>query len=201
MLAYKLTDANNRTRAGYNNSLLWGENVTHTVEGDNPELCSDSWIHFYTHPFLASLMNCKHANFKNPVLWECIASGKIIHDPLKSGCKQLTTVKIIPMPEYGTISKIAFALLITKQIYKYPKWNRWADNWLSDTDRSKDATATAAAAYAADYAAYAATAAAAAAAADYAAYAAAAAAAAADYAAAASKLDIPFLIKQALQIK
>lgn len=196
--AYKLTDTSYKTRASYPNCLTWGENVTHTVAGSNPDLCSDSWIHFYVHPFLASIMNIRHANIKQPVLWECLVDGQVKHELLKSGCKQLTTIRVVQMPEYSLTSKIAFAILIVKQICKNPQWNKWADDWLSGVDRSKNAAYAAAdvAYYAAYYAAHAA----------YYADTATNAAAYAAYAADAingpktANIDILSLINQALQI-
>lgn len=87
MKAYKLTDENGQTK----NNTQWGENVTHEVRGDDPELCSSSWIHFYGNPLIAILMNPMHANFIKPIMWECNAEGETLHKPLKSGCKKLTT--------------------------------------------------------------------------------------------------------------
>jgi hypothetical protein len=91
MKTYKLTDENNQTRGG----TQWGPGICHTAIGDGEELCSDGWIHFYTNPLIAILMNPVHANFLNSRLWECETSGAELHVPLKSGCKTLKTVKEI----------------------------------------------------------------------------------------------------------
>ena len=198
MKAYKLTDKNNRTR----NNTQWGINVSHTATGIKKNLCSDGWIHFYTHPLLAVLMNPNHANFINPKLWEAEASGEMKHESLKSGCKTLTTIKEIPLPEVSVTQKIAFAILCAKEVCKDEKWNSWADKWLSGEDRSKETAYAAANAAAAAYAAGAAANADANAAAAYAAFAAAAAfhATYATYAAAAAKVNFIEIAKKAMRI-
>ena len=153
MKAYKLTDKNNRTK----NDTQWGLNVSHTVTGTNENLCSDGWIHFYTEPLMAVLMNPIHAKFIKPKLWEAEASGEMSHELLKSGCKTLTTIKEIPLPKVSRIQRIAFVILCAKEVCKDEKWNSWADKWLSGEDRSKEtaaAAANAAAGVAAGYAAF-----------------------------------------------
>ena len=154
MKAYKLTDQNGQTI----NKTQWGEGIEHTATGIDNNLCSDGWIHFYTSPLLAVLLNPIHANFKNPKLWECETSGEEIHEPLKSGCKTLKTLREIPLPTITTTQKVAFAILCAKKVCKSKDWNVWADNWLSNKDRSKDAASSAYASSAyvsAAYAAYA----------------------------------------------
>jgi len=218
IIVYKLTDKFGQTK----DNTKWGNNVSHTAKGKGKELCSDGWIHYYTHPLLAVLMNPIHAKFASPKLWEAEASGKIINEPFKSGCKTLTTIKKIPLPEISRVQKIAFGILCAKEVCKGKAWNKWADKWLSGKDRSRESAdaaaddaynaddayaardaayaarsaathATHAARAAAAYAAYAARAAARAAAAAYAADAARAANARAAYAAAADAKLINFI--------
>ena len=145
-IVYKLTDEHNQTRG----MTKWGNNVSHTAKGKGKELCSNGWIHYYTHPLLAVLMNHSHANFKSPKLWEAEASGEILNEPFKSGCKTLTTIKEIPSPEVSREQKIAFGILCAKEVCKGKAWNKWADKWLSGEDRSKESADAADAANAAD---------------------------------------------------
>jgi hypothetical protein len=146
MKAYKLTDKNNQTK----NDTQWGKGITHTVQGDDSNLCSSSWIHFYTNPHIAIIMNPIHVNFNPFVLWECETSGEEKHEQLKSGCKSLTTIRIIDAPVITINQKIAFGILCAQYIYKNPDWNKWANNWLNGSDRSyAAATYVADAAYAA----------------------------------------------------
>jgi len=147
---YKLTDGDGKTR----NGTRWGPGVSHSGTGEGG-LCGPGWIHAYEHPLIAVLLNPIHADFKSPRLWE--AEGKIaIRDgQLQCGCKTLTTIREIPLPEITTEMWIRFAILCTKEASTaavgeaWKAWNVWADKWLSGEDRSAAAAAAAAAAEAA----------------------------------------------------
>ena len=178
---YKLTTQEGKTK----NNTQWGENISHEATGDIQKgLCSNAWIHAYSHPLLAVLMNPVHADIENPILWEGKGEGEAKFEPLKCGFRKFTTLKKIPLPEVTDVQKIAFGILCAKEINTDPSWNQWADRWLSGEDRT-EASATGKE-YAARYAAAAADAARAASNAADAYYAASAAAAAADAARAAS---------------
>ena len=73
MKVYKLTDKDGKTYC----NTQWGPNVSHSANGKSGELCSSGWIHFYTNPLIAVLMNRIHANFTSPRLWEAEASGEV----------------------------------------------------------------------------------------------------------------------------
>ena len=138
---YKLTDEDGRTR----NGTQWGPGVSHSGTGEG-ELCGPGWIHAYEHPLIAVLMNPIHANFKNPRLWE--AEGEIARrdGQLKCGCKTLTTVREIPLPEITTEMWVRFAIMCVKEVCTADiAWNAWADKWLSGEDRSAAVAARAAA--------------------------------------------------------
>ena len=133
MKLYKLTDENNQTY----NQTQWGENITHTASGKG-EMCGPGWLHAYRDPLLAILMNSTHANFANPRLWE--AEGEVEKDDgLKVGCRQLTTTRRLYLPTITNVQLIKFTILCTQEIYPDIIWNKWADNWLNDSDRSADA--------------------------------------------------------------
>jgi hypothetical protein len=203
MKAYKLTDEHGQTK----DNTQWGPNVSHTATGDGKYLCSNGWIHFYTHPLLAVLMNPAHANFSKPRLWEAESSGEELHEQLKSGSKTLTTVRELPLPEVSDTQRIAFGILCAKEVCKDEVWNNWADKWLSGEDRTKASAcaaayaADAAADYAADAAADAADAAAAAYAASRAAFAAAYAASRAADVADAAKINFVEIAEKAMNYK
>ena len=217
MKLYKLTDKNNYTF----NDTLWGKNVSHSGTGEG-DLCSPGWIHAYLSPELAVLLNPSHVGFSNPKLWEAEGEVSLNDNGLKVGCKTLTTIRQIPLPEFTINQIIAFGIYCALEVYKEESFVAWAEGWLSGKDRSKKAantawvTARSAAAdyaasadYAADYAASAADYAAksAASAAKSAAYAAKYAASAsyasyaADYAASAAYWSAKIIDLQALAIK
>jgi len=128
---YKLTDQDDRT---YNNTQ-WGEGVKHMASGKG-ELCTDGWIHAYTDPLLAVLLNPIHANIQNAHLWE--AEGEIGMDDhgLKVGCASLTTIRRIDVPVVTTEQRVRFSILCTRTVYTETTWTMWADAWLSGVDRS-----------------------------------------------------------------
>jgi hypothetical protein len=102
-------------------------------------------------------MNPAHANFPTPRLWE--AEGEIgIDDGTKCGCRILTTLREVPLPEVTVHQRVRFAILCAKTVCTDQTWSTWADHWLSGEGRS---AADAAAANAAASAAFAAAAAAA----------------------------------------
>ena len=152
---YKLTDVDGYTR----NNTKWGKNVTHTTDGSG-ELCGPGWLHAYTDPLLAVLLNPIHCGYSSFRLWE--AEGEIGKNDkgLKVGTRSLTTIREIPIPKITTKQKIRFAILCAMAVYKDQTWTDWANNWLSGKDRSAATAAVAArAAEAATAAARAATAA------------------------------------------
>ncbi len=201
---YKLTDKNDKTRAGESNECQWGEGITHTADG-NGDLCTDHWIHAYPDPLLAVMMDRVHANYlPKGHLWECKADVGLEKSD-KIGCKSLTTIKLMDVPKVTTDQRRAFAIMCALEVYnlweKYDKdgkWKKWAEGWLSGKGRSTAAYAAAAAAAAdADAAgAAAAYAAAADAAADAAAYAASAAVRAGQ----AKKIDLVAIAHKAVKV-
>jgi hypothetical protein len=134
MLKYKLTNQNNMTH----NNTLWGENVTHETDGSG-ELCGPGWLHFYHSAELAVMMNPIHADIENPKLWECEAEGQLKDDRgLKGGCTRLTTIREIPLPKITPEQRIRVGILCARKAFggKSEAWDRWAEGWLSGSDRS-----------------------------------------------------------------
>ena len=154
MLVYKLTDQDGRT---YNNTQ-WGENVTHETDGEGP-LCTKGWLHFYSSPELAILMNPVHVDFTNPKMWLAKAEG-IFKDDFgrKGGCTKLTTLYEIPVPVITETQKIAFGILCALEVFDDKEFQKWANNWLKNKDRTEEAAYVVAKAtyamYTAPYVAY-----------------------------------------------
>ena len=139
MRLFKLTDKNNETRG----HTKWGRGVTHTASGEGG-LCGPGWIHAYTSPLLAVLLNPVHADFDEPRLW--LARGVVGKNKLglKVGTTRLTTIKRIRLPRITCCHRVRFAIFCSLQVYHNPEFVRWAENWLRGKDRS-GATAKAAA--------------------------------------------------------
>ena len=141
MKLYKLTDANAQTY----NKTQWGEGITHEGTGEG-DLCGPGWIHAYTDPLLAVLLNPIHGDFKSPRLWE--AEGEVGKEDLglKVGCKKLTTTSEIPLPVITIEQKVKFAIYCALEVYQEPSFITWANEWLENKDRSRASTAAWAAA-------------------------------------------------------
>ena len=135
MKLYKLTDKNGKTR----NNTQWGEGVTHKAKPGKGKLCSEYYIHAYTHPLLAVFLNPIYGDIKDYRLWE--AKGRIAKTDygLKVGCKSLTTIKEIEPPEVTLVNKIAFGILCALEVNEDPEYKQWAENWLWGKDRSESA--------------------------------------------------------------
>ena len=138
---YKLTDENGYTR----NRTQWGEGIKHKAKGEaGQDLCTDGWIHAYVDPNLAVLLNPIHAAFANPRLWEARGVVGKTDCGLKVGCRTLTTIREIPLPQWGIIQTAAFGILCSLEVYTDPAYVTWANRWLEGTDRSTQAAARAA---------------------------------------------------------
>jgi hypothetical protein len=131
MKLYKLTDENDRTYGG----CQWGEGVEHTASGEG-DLCGHGWLHAYTDPLLAALLNPIHADFQNPHLWEADGDVGCSDCGLKVGCTRLRTTQQIPLPEVTLEDRVRFGILAVKKVYYNPRWTEWADDWISGADRS-----------------------------------------------------------------
>jgi hypothetical protein len=185
--AYKLTTQAMTTH----NDCQWKLNEPKQTSGEG-DLCGPGWLHVYSDPLLAVLLNPIHAGIKNPRLFKCRVSGETKNDAgLKQGWTKVVLVKELSLPQVTSIQRIAFGILCSLQSYKRPAYVEWTKNWLSGKDRS-----AAAARAEAEAAARAARAAAWAARAAWAAWAAWAAAWAAD-----KPINLIKLAKQAMTIK
>ena len=129
---FKLTDENGRTR----NEVQWGPGVSHRAEGEESRLCSAGCIHFYRDPLIAILMNPAHADFARPRMWECEVQGEIIHEPLKSGARQVKTVREIPVMEVTMEQAVRFGVLCALVVGCSAAFREWAAKWLSGEDRT-----------------------------------------------------------------
>ena len=140
----KLTDENSLT----NGNTLWGPGIRHEATGPlDGELCTNSWIHYYSHPLLAVMLNPIHVNFAKPLGWAVSIEGLTRDDNgLKMGCRALTTLHQIDLPVVTTAQRVRFAILCGQAIIgtDLPEWSTWAEGWLNGTNRTADAARAAA---------------------------------------------------------
>jgi hypothetical protein len=128
---YKLTDQNGQTYR----QTQWGPGVTHTAPGAG-NLCTSGWIHAYTDPVLALLLNPIHSNFDPPRLWEAEGEVGTTDRGLQVGCTTLTTVRELRVPTITTEQRVTFGILAARCVCKDRRWCQWAARWLDGTDRS-----------------------------------------------------------------
>lgn len=132
MIRYKLTDQDMQT---YNNTQwVIGESKSTNGKGD---LCGPGWLHCYSHPLLAVLLNPIHAAYVQPRLFKCNATGNHKFEfGLKEGSTTMELIKEIPLPIITLEQKIAFGILNTLKVYNNPDFQNWGKNWLNNIDRS-----------------------------------------------------------------
>ncbi len=147
-MEYKLTDKDGRTYGG----TQWGENVTHSAQGEGNGLCSDGVIHAYRDPLVAVFANPVHGDFdpKTMLLWEGEAKDIRVRDGLKGGCKTFTTFHTIPLPVVTIEQRAEIAIRCALEVHHESNFLKWATAWLDGSNRTmRAARAAAAAAWAA----------------------------------------------------
>ena len=206
VIMYKLVSQNYTSRG----EMKWEIGKTNRATNPGTEMCTDQVLHCYEDPHLAIIFNLRHANIKNPKLFEIHCSPIVADDGLKFACHEQTPIREFEVPVITLNQKIAFGIKCALSVCSNPKFVLWANNWLTGIDRTRKSAAAYTAAAIADaddaiaadadtatYAAYTAAYAAAAAAAAYTANAAAAYAAA--YAAAAAYKAAKLIFKSIIQ--
>jgi hypothetical protein len=146
MKLYKLTNSDDETH----NGMKWVIGVTNHATGKGkPRLCSDTVIHAYTTLLLAELMNPVHGQYDKYKLAYEAEGDIVVSDGTKVGCLSLTITKRVETPTVSTTNRIAFGILCVLEVNKGESFALWAEEWLTNKDRSY-----AFAVAAADYAAY-----------------------------------------------
>jgi hypothetical protein len=134
MIKYKLTDENMCTY----NGTQWEIGVQHSLTIDGNLLCSNQVFHFYHSPEQAIFLNSTCTQIPAPRLFECEVENVVVEDGIKGGCKTLTLVKEIPLPEFSINQRIEIAIRCVLEVYDESEFVVWAKNWLSGRDRSKE---------------------------------------------------------------
>ena len=107
-------------------------------------MCGPGWLHAYTSPVLAELLDPIHANFREYRLFRGEASGQVIRDSgLKVGYTNMRITEEPPRLHITTENRIRFGIACACRVYTSAEYRAWAGRWVSGADR------TAAAAWAA----------------------------------------------------
>ena len=136
---YKLTDMNMKTYGGY----PWALGKWNRTSGKGG-LCGPGWLHAYTSPVLAELLDPIHANFREYRLFRGEASGPVIRDSgLKVGYTNMRITEELPRLHITTENRIRFGIACACRVYTSAEYRAWAGRWVSGADRTEAAARTA----------------------------------------------------------
>ena len=136
---YKLTDMNMKTYGGY----PWVLGKWNRTSGEG-NLCGPGWLHAYTSPVLAELLDPIHANFREYRVFRGEASGPVISDSgLKVGYTNMRITEELPRLHITTENRIRFGIACACRVYTSAEYRAWAGRWVSGADRTEAAARTA----------------------------------------------------------
>ena len=136
---YKLTDMNMKTYGGY----PWALGKWNRTSGEG-DLCGPGWLHAYTSPVLAELLDPIHANFREYRVFRGEASGPVISDRgLKVGYTNMRITEELPRLHITTENRIRFGIACACRVYPSAEYRAWAGRWVSGADRSEAAARSA----------------------------------------------------------
>ena len=132
---YKLTDMNMKTYGGY----PWALGKWNRTSGEG-DLCGPGWLHAYTSPVLAELLDPIHANFREYRVFRGEASGPVISDRgLKVGYTNMRITEELPRRHITTENRIRFGIACACRVYTSAEYRAWAGRWVSGADRTEAA--------------------------------------------------------------
>ena len=132
---YKLTDMNMKTYRGY----PWTLGKWNRTSGKG-DLCGPGWLHAYTSPVLAELLDPIHANFREYRLFRGEASGQVIRDSgLKVGYTNMRITEELPRLHITPENRIRFGIACACRVYTSAEYRAWAGRWVSGADRTEAA--------------------------------------------------------------
>ena len=132
---YKLTDMNMKTYGEY--PWVLGKWNRTSGKGD---LCGPGWLHAYTSPVLAELLDPIHANFREYRLFRGEASGQVIRDSgLKVGYTNMRITEELPRLHITTENRVRFGIACACRVYTSAEYRAWAGRWVSGADRTEAA--------------------------------------------------------------
>lgn len=136
IIRYKLSSRYRRT--GFGKFLLPRAGVW--FEAGNmsapPKPCTNTVLHHYSHPALAVIFNPIHASFRDMRLFEIEIDKELGADGLKGWCRRQRIIRELPVPDLSREQLVAFAIYCAEP-YSRADWQKWAQNWMDGTDRSR----------------------------------------------------------------
>jgi hypothetical protein len=132
MKLYKFVTPDFTTR----NNTVWSPSITNTANGEGTELCSDGFLHGYSHPLLAVFLRSLHVPGNNTVLIEVESSESAAHDGLIHGTKQQRMIRVVETPTITLDQRVEIAIRLALTLDQPESFRAWAGTWLSGEDRS-----------------------------------------------------------------
>ena len=89
----------------------------------------EKWLHAFTHPIIAMLLNRVYVDADDPKVWRC--RGKIAHlaiDKL-AYCNELTTEQLMVKPNIGLYTRMKFGFACVDKVYKNTAFHNWMLDW------------------------------------------------------------------------
>jgi hypothetical protein len=107
------------------------------IEGDKEffGVFSEGWLHCYSDPLIAILLNPINENIQNPRLFEVEVDGKEAHCNMKYAYKKMRLMKEVNVPKITLEQKVKFAVLCALEICGDNKFTSWAKDWYGDKKR------------------------------------------------------------------
>ena len=107
-------------------------------------MCGPGWLHAYTSPVLAELLDPIHANFREYRVFRGEASGPVISDRgLKVGYTNMRITEELPRLHITTENRIRFGIACACRVYTSAEYRAWAGRWVSGADRAAAAAGAA----------------------------------------------------------
>jgi hypothetical protein len=124
------------------NKTKWKLGEWKETSGEANRLCSNSWLHAYSHPLLAAMYYSIHTCYgENQRFFKAEWDGKMLKNCDKVGVSKMRLIKEIQLPEITTFQrvKITIKAILKLETNKFDKkLQLWAEEWLNGKDRSKD---------------------------------------------------------------
>lgn len=98
--------------------------------------CASGVIHYYESPEMAALISPIHVGSDHNCLFECEVEHPIGSDGVKHWAKDIRLIRKLTLPTYTSEQRVKFAILCALEVTNDNRFISWANEWLSNGDRS-----------------------------------------------------------------
>ena len=136
LIKYKLTTQDKTTYNGYKLPRL--NQWYYPKDLINPPLpCTDTVLHYYADPRLATIFNTIQANINNPRLFKIAIKHECGTDGLKGWSREQKLIQELPCITISLKHKVIFAILCAEKVYTEPTWVKWKNAYLKQNYNGK----------------------------------------------------------------